>query len=868
MTGANTGYISSLPDLERLAAKVVSDGLPIALDCETGYDGEDRAYKNTSPSLHPEENVLAGFSFTNAVGWARYVPVGHEEARYNIEPRGAALQLWNLVQTGLAVVHNADLDARTLSRFIYRHLADHPIVGAAVRACRGYFPIRSDTMMECHALARWESIALKALSWEVFAYKQTELIELFNEVVYGVQGKKLPQNKRHTLRFNVLDPSDPRVYGYACDDVIRTLMLHERHYPLVEGPPTGPGPQLIYWIEMNNWPIVWATEDEGLVVDWDFLDEAKLRARQFQIKMQSGMLSHLTERLNRVPTFKGKPFNPNSFPQLGSILYSPAPEGLGLRTHIMTAGKPDGTGKKMSTKAIALKGISTDPFVRRLQDYRGLTKLLGTYLETFRREFGWSQDGRAHCHLLPHGTLTGRFSSADFNYQNLPKKYHYAVDDATFDLNFRDCVVVPDGWWGIGFDISQGELRIIAAEAGETAMLEAFERGDDLHALTAGKLLGLTPEEVRIGGELAGVKYPEEKGGFRPFGKTMNFALGYQLTVQGLADRLACSLADAEMHFNNYFSTYSMIAAWTRRTVAESKVTGYTSSRFGRRHPIWGYKSDKSWVYAGGERTAGNAPIQGGLADMMKLIMIRCDRALERAGLKDRVRLVMNVHDSLDYYAREDVPPQLIIDVLTPAIIEKTPWTQHWPVMVPEWHVWKKWGSQTELKLDGRYQIMGMGDIKVLELEEDSDDEDDGAGGVLPDAPAYASGGSGADAVGLGGRGYSPAVSADLAGVPGSSGTNLGDNGRSSRSHSGRVLVRVPEMPELASLRRFMEVLSEFPGPNELLLETPEGPVVLSTGTSMSPDDAGRISIMLGGAQVVWSAESVDNNALADGLAL
>jgi DNA polymerase I-like protein with 3'-5' exonuclease and polymerase domains len=849
MTSANTGYVSSVAELKQVTGAVIDSGHPISLDCETGYEGDDRGYRNSSPSLHAEENLIAGYSVTTASGWARYVPVGHDETRYNIDAEASALALWRVCRTGRVIVHNADAEERWLSRWLHELLKDHPEFGAEVRASRGYFPLLSDTMMEAHALARWKSIALKAMSKAVFNYDQVELIELFNEVVYGTASKKLPKNKKNTLRFNVLDPSDPRVFNYACDDVIQTLRLHERHYPLAKD-------NFIYWLEMNVWPLVWAMEDEGLAFDWDFVDEARARARQFQIKMQAGMLSHLTERLDRVPLFNGKPFNPNSFPQLTTLLYSPRPEGLGLTTRRRTKGRADGSGKKMSTDATALKGLSNDPFVHRLQEYRGMTKLLSTYLENWRQEFGWCEDGRAHCHLLPHGAGTGRFSASDFNYQNLPKKYHYVVGAETFDFNFRNAVTVPDGWWGFGFDISQGELRIIAAEAGETAMLEAFERGEDLHALTASRLLHISLEEVYAGGELFGKTWAAEAGGFRPFGKTLNFALGYQLTVQGLADRLSCSVDEAQTAWDDYFAAYPAIATWTRRTVADSKLTGCTFSRLGRRHPIWAYESDKSWIYAGGERTAGNAPIQGGLADMMKLIMIRCHEALSQAGLLDVVRMVMNIHDALEFYVRADVDVQLVIDVLYPAIVKKTPWTEHWPVMEPEWHLWMRWGSPTELKLDENNQVIGLGGTIDIGEEEYEDDETPDDGSV----PAVLAGPSGiAEAAYRLDSGRAPA------GVDRSEFDDMGTG----QSHAGRVIVKVPEMPEYAAVARFVSLLEEFPGPNTLELATPEGSVPLSSGTSLSPEDgAARIGMILGGAQVVWALESVDNDVLARGLGL
>jgi len=828
------GYVKSSAELRQLADKVVVEGLPIALDCETGYAGEERSHRNTSPSFHPEENVLAGFNFTNALAWAMYVPLGHDETRYNLDPVLAAQALWDMVSTGLCVVHNADMEERCLSRFLLRYLADDPERGEAVRASDGYFPIRSDTMMEAYVLAKWERIGLKFLSKIVFDHDQVELIELFNDVMFGVQGKKLPKNKSHMLRFTVLDPSDPRVFNYACDDVIQTLHLHQQNYPEVKD-------SFIYWLEMHVWPVVWRMEDAGLAVDWDFIDAARGRARDFKMKMQMGLVSHLAERGCATPLS-----NPGSAVLLRKILYAEPPVGLGLHTHIMTEGGKDGLNKKEATSALALKGNSSDLFVRRLQDYRGMSKLLSTYLESWRAEYGWCEDGRAHCHLLPHGTVTGRFSSADFNYQNLPKKYHYECDGAEFKFNFRDCVIAPPGYWGLGFDISQGELRIIAAEAQEQSMLDAFAEGEDLHTLTAMRLLGLTAGEVVVGGELGGKQYPAESGGFRPFGKMLNFALGYQLSAKGLADRLGCSVDEAKDHFASYFKVYPAIAAWTRDTVAESHVHGRTKSRLGRLHPIWAYESDKSWVQSGGERTAGNAPIQGGLADMMKMIMVRVDAALGDAGLKESVRMVMNIHDALEFYVRKDIPPQQVIDLLTPVIIQKTPWTQHWPVMKPEWHMWEKWGSPIELKLDDNYRILSRGAVTDIGIQEEDDDDGD----VDEEVPALS--------------GLAAASYPGLAVLAGQAGAVRA--GAVFQPHSGRVIVRVTEMPEMSVLQRFMRLVAEFPGPNEMVLAVPEGDSVVSHGTSLSPDDSAQISLVFGGATVLWDTATVNCGNLVEGM--
>ncbi len=236
---------------------------------------------------------------------------------------------------------------------------------------------------------------------------------------------------------------------------------------------------------------------------------------------------------------------------------------------------------------------------------------------------------------------------------------------------------------------------------------------------------------------------------------------------------------------------------------------------------------------------------------MMKLIMIRVHAALKEAGLLDSVRMVMNIHDALEFYVRKDVSPQMVIDLLTPVILQQTPWTQHWPLMRPDWHVWQKWGSPIELKLDENYQILGMGeiiDIGVQEDDEDEDEEEDDA----PESAAVA-------AVPLAAARHGGSVVAGPA-------VRRPDPDRS--PHAGRVVVRVLEMPEMSALQRFGNLIAEFPGPNEMVFAAPQGSTVISQGTSLSPDDGARISLLLGGASVTWDTATVDNDKLAEGMAL
>jgi DNA polymerase I-like protein with 3'-5' exonuclease and polymerase domains len=825
---ASVGYFSSIGALEQVAARVIADGQPISLDIETGYEGEARQYKNVGPSLHPEENVLAGVSFTNNPDWARYAPLNHDEGP-NLDNRAAARILWDVCATGRAVTHGGDLDARTLSRWFMRWIGDDPDRRDAVRASNGYFPVMNDTLIMCHSLALWESLKLKVLSREVFGHDQAELTSLF---------PGLPKNKEHTLRFTVLDPCRPEVYSYACDDVIQTLRLHRQYYDAV----LMSGQSFIYHVEMACLPVVWAMEDEGIAVDWDMLDRGTTQARMAMSRLQSAIDRALSQRLERAVTL-----NMGSTKQLREVLYAPAPRGLGLKQYRMTKGGKDGLNKQQSTDALALKALISDPAVRKILDWRAVDKLRGTYLETFRQEYGWCECGRAHCHLLPHGTVTGRFSSTDFNYQNLPKKTRIEItEDDEFTYNFRNAIITPHGYYGMGFDLSQAELRVVAGEAGETALLEAFARGDDVHALTASLLLGIELAEVYQGGELFG----RQLDSFRPIGKTLNFALIYQLSVKGLADRLGIAVEHAQELYDRYFSIYPMIAAYTRRVVSDARVNGYTLSSLGRRHPIWAFKSDKSSVIAGGERTAGNAPVQGGVADLMKLIMVRCAKVIAAASMTAKIRMVMNIHDALEFYVAEDVLPQQVIDLLTPAIMVSLPQTAHWPPMAADWHVWERWGSAVELKLDDSGHIIGAGDVVEVAADVADEDADETA-----DWDAWAEG----------------PVAAAPAGDDSTTGNGRGGGDRRVRpadGGAGTVVIRLAEMPELSAVQLLAGLLAEWPGSNPVAVETPEGRVSVGPGTSLTPDDGAMISLTVPGAVVVWDAASVPADRVTAGTSL
>lgn len=492
------------------------------------------------------------------------------------------------------------------------------------------------------------------------------------------------------------------------------------------------------------------------------------------------------------------------------------------------------------------------------------------------KEAGWQTvrrvpaPGMVYCVTVPTGMFLCRNEQGKVIVTgNSPKKYHYDVAEAEqrhvdhakvhgpkctcddpqfqpepgtcFQFNFRNAIVAPPDHYILGFDLSQVELRAIAGEAQETSLLRAFEAGQDVHTLTASLMLRVPVEQIT--------------SDQRQVGKTMNFALLYGMSPQGLADRLGISLEEAEALYDKYFSAFSSIAVWNERQVAQAKSSGRVMSRFGRVLPIWEYQSDKAWIRSKGDRAAVNYPIQGGATgDYVKIAMVRSRQRLRAAGLADRVHLVMNVHDALEYYVHKSVQPQDVIAVLQPAVVYDVP---GWPPMAAEWHVARKWGTpvEVELKPDGTFLIKTEREIEIrpsVEVDEDTGEEVP----VLPDVdPAT----------------LAAALRSETPSVVSGAGDETPQPERvmpGPAADGRQVIVTVTDMPDEDSYKRFLEFILKTPGPNKITLSTPEGDLDLDVGTSISPAESAAVAMCLAGATVTYNAADVDAADVVAGLVL
>jgi len=362
-------------------------------------------------------------------------------------------------------------------------------------------------------------------------------------------------------------------------------------------------------------------EDVGVKIDIAFLTKL------------GGELGEECHRLEaEIHAHAGEKFNVNSTPQLRSVLF----EKLGLSPVKKTKTGP-------STDADSLQRmLDAHPIVETLLKYREVEKLRSTYADALPPLV--QADGRIHATFNQLATTTGRMSSEAPNLQNIPVR-------TAAGREMRRAFVADEGCGLLTADYSQIELRVLAHLAEDPGLIDAFERGADVHAATAAQVFHVAEDRV------------DEFQ--RRFAKVVNYGLAYGMEAYGLAQRLDIPTEQAREILDAYFESFPNVHAYTRKTVREARERGYTTTMFGRRRQLPELSSDNSRIRQMGERMAQNAPVQGTAADIFKLAMIAVDHGLEEGNL--RTSTVLTVHDELVFEVpleeREVVEP-LVRDLM------------------------------------------------------------------------------------------------------------------------------------------------------------------------------------------------------------
>ena len=543
--------------------------------------------------LNCVSGALVGVSLCVGAGRACYIPVGHATGgegllaerpdQLSIEEVCDALRPLLSDEGVLKVFHNAKYDLTVLARhgLIVAPIDDTLVMSFDLDAGR----------VQGHGM---DELARSLLDHQCLSFKE----------VCGT-GKA-------QCSFAAI-PLD-RATAYAAEDAEVTWRLWQQ---LRLRLPTEGATRVYQWVDRPLVPVIARMEGRGVLVDRDHLS-----------RLSGEFATQIATAEAEVHELAGGEFAIGSPKQLGEVLF----DKLGLK------GGRKGKSGVWSTDVNELERLERDgvPIARKVLEWRQLTKLKTTYTDALQEQID-ARTGRVHTSYSLSGAQTGRLSSTDPNLQNIPIR-------TDVGRQIRDTFVAPEGSVILAADYSQIELRLAAHMADEPALRGAFQRGDDIHALTAEQLFGTVDRDTRARA------------------KTINFAILYGISRWGLAGRLEITADEAQDMISTYFERFPGISEYIRATLEHARGTGYTETLFGRKTHFPRLKSKNPNERAGSERAAVNAPIQGTSADIIKRAMTRMEPSLAEAGLGS-VRMLLQVHDELVFEL-----PEGDVEAATPVI--------------------------------------------------------------------------------------------------------------------------------------------------------------------------------------------------------
>lgn len=465
--------------------------------------------------------------------------------------------------------------------------------------------IHFDTMVASYVLRADGQHNLDALALEYLNYKMISYDELTGT------GKD---------RMNIQDVSSEKVAEYSAQDADITYRLYEILKKNLEEQ------KILKLCKEVEFPLISVLADmelTGVALDVDFLKA-----------MSKDLERQLKNLVNEIYRFADEKFNVNSTQQLSEILFN--------RLKLPTARK---TKTGFSTDVAVLESLRNEhPIIQQLIEYRQLSKLKSTYVDALPQLIN-PQTVRVHTSFNQTIAATGRLSSSDPNLQNIPMRSEIGREiRKAFIPGGKEMVIMSA-------DYSQIELRVMAHISGDEGLIDAFEKGEDIHATTASKVFGAKPDEVTRE--------------MRRKAKEVNFGIMYGIGPFGLATRLEISQAEAKEIIKRYFERFPKVNQYVINTIAQAKHDGYVSTLLGRRRYLLEINSKNQTVRANAERQAINMPIQGSAADMIKIAMINIHEALRhkdsisKGSAQGRSKMILQVHDELVF----EVPKEEIEEV-------------------------------------------------------------------------------------------------------------------------------------------------------------------------------------------------------------
>ena len=548
------------------------------------------SFDTETTGLDAVQAGLVGLSFSTEPAVAWYVPVGHQEGeQLPVEEVLAAVRPLFESPDIRKCAHNANYDMTIL--------ASHGI------DCRG---VDFDTMVAAHLLSRGQ-LGLKNLALDVLGREMTPITQLIG-------------TGRKQITFDQVNVEQAAPYAAADADMTGRLRQAFEEPIAREGLSS-----LMTDMEMPLVPVLVTMQRHGIKLDSAVLREMSEDLRQQMFQVEESLYQSI-----------GHTVNINSPQQLSDLLF----QEIGLPKTKRTK-----TGYSTDANSLeALKGLH--PVVDQILEYRQVTKLKSTYVDALPDMVN-PVTGRVHTSYNQTGSATGRMSSSDPNLQNIPIR-------TELGRQVRKAFVAdgaPD-WLLFSADYSQIELRVLAHISKDPGLLEAFQRGEDIHASTASLMFDVPVNDVDA----------EQ----RRIAKVLNFGVIYGLSPHGISQQTGFSREEGATFIEAYFSKYPGINNYLEEVKTKARSEQYVETLLGRRRYLPDINSSNFNVRGGAERMAINMPIQGTAADIMKLAMVRVQKRLDEEGL--RTKMLLQVHDELVFET-----PKEEMDALKDLVFDEMP---------------------------------------------------------------------------------------------------------------------------------------------------------------------------------------------------
>jgi len=525
-------------------------------------------FDSETTSINPLEAELVAltFSWKKGTGYLIHFPESQKETKAILEIVRTIFETPGILKIG----QNMKFDIQVLANY-----------GIEVKG-----PL-FDTMIAHYLLEPDMRHNMNLLSESYLGYTPVHIEELIGE----------KGNSQKNMRSVPVD----KLMEYAVEDADVTYQLKGKFEPRIKAEGLDP---LAREIEMPLITVLATMERNGVILNLSDLKAITINLREDIISLEKEIYS-----------LAGTEFNISSPKQLGDILF--------IRLKLDENARVTKTKQFITNEEILQRLTNKHPIVDKVLEYRGLKKLLTTYVEALPLLVD-KKTGRIHTSFNQAVAATGRLSSNNPNLQNIP------VKDAR-GREIRKAFVPEKGHIFLSADYSQIELRLMAHLSKDKSMIADFLSGNDIHAATAAKIFGVDIKDVTRE--------------MRSRAKTANFGIIYGISSFGLSERLTIGRKEAKELIDGYFNSYPGVKIYMDESIGKARDAGYVTTMFGRKRYLRDIHSRNQVVRGNAERNAINAPIQGSAADIIKIAMVRIDERMRSEKLKSK--MILQVHDEL-----------------------------------------------------------------------------------------------------------------------------------------------------------------------------------------------------------------------------